>query len=296
MAATGRLSRKRIMITGAARGIGAGVARKLAQQGARVALVGIEPDLLEQVSGDCGADSIFLEADVSDRSQIESATAEVAEQLGGIDALFANAGIATAGSVRTIDQDAFDRTIEVNLLGVWRTVRAALPHIIDSKGYILTNASASALAAPPLIAAYAASKAGAEAFSNSLRVEVAHLGVDVGVAYFLWIDTDMVRDSDEIPPFAKFRAQLRGPVGKTLPLERAVDAVVDGIERRKKHVYAPGSVALLHRLRGFRSLFDRDAYKLAPAIISEVEARAEELGAAEASSSARTREHDPALS
>ena len=95
--------------------------------------------------------------------------------------------------VRSIDPAAFERTIEVNLLGVWRTVRACLPHVIERRGYVLVIASLAAAFHAPGMAAYAASKAGAEAFADSLRVEVTHLGVDVGVGYFAFIDTDMVR-------------------------------------------------------------------------------------------------------
>ena len=105
----------------------------------------------------------------------------------------ANAGIAPGGMVRSTDPAAFERTIEINLLGVWRTVRACLPHVIERQGYVLVIASLAAAVHGPGMAAYSASKAGAEAFADSLRAEVKHLGVDVGVGYFSFIDTDMVR-------------------------------------------------------------------------------------------------------
>ena len=99
----------------------------------------------------------------------------------------------------TIDPVAFERTIEVNLIGVWRTVRAALPHVVARQGYILTIASLAAALHPPMLAHYAATKAGVEAFSDSLRAEVAHTGTRVGVAYFSFIDTDMTRDGLDSP-------------------------------------------------------------------------------------------------
>ena len=111
----------------------------------------------------------------------------------------ANAGIAPAGMVRSVDPAAFERTVEINLLGVWRTVRACLPHVIERKGYVLVTASLAAAIHGPGMAAYSAAKAGAEAFADSLRIEVKHLGVDVGVAYFGFIDTDMVRAADAHP-------------------------------------------------------------------------------------------------
>src|SRR5207244_11566913 len=88
-------------------------------------------------------------------------------------------------------------TIEVNLLGGWRTVRAARPHVVARRGYVLPIASVAAAVHPPLMAAYTASKAGVEAFADSLRAELAHTGTAVGCAYFGFIDTDMVRRSFE---------------------------------------------------------------------------------------------------
>jgi NAD(P)-dependent dehydrogenase (short-subunit alcohol dehydrogenase family) len=289
MAVANDMRGKRVLITGAARGIGAEAAIKLAGMGAQVALAGLEPDLLESVASRCGNGSFAIEADVSDRDAITRAVDDAAERMGGLDAVVANAGIAVAGTVRTIDPDAFDRLIEVNLLGVWRTNRAALPHVIASKGYILNIASTAALLHAPLMSAYCASKAGVEAFSNSLRAEVEQYGVNVGVAYFLWIDTDMVRDSDDKPAFSKFRKSLKGPAGKTLPVSKAVDAIVSAITKREDRVFAPGSVSLVQRLRGFGGLFDRDARKAAPELVRIAEQEVAERGAAEASMSERTR-------
>lgn len=292
MATSTDMRGKRILITGAARGIGAESAIKLAGLGARIAAVGLEPELLAGVAERCGNDSFAIEADVSDRDAIARAIDDAAGRMGGIDAVVANAGIAVAGTVRSIDPDAFDRLIEVNLLGVWRTNRAALPHIIASKGYLLNVASTAALLHGPLMSAYCASKAGVEAFSNSLRIEVEQYGVDVGVAYFLWINTDMVRDSDERPAFSKFRKSLKGPAGKTLPLSAAVNAIVQGIEKREQRVFAPRSVGLVQRLRGFPGLFDRDGRKAAPELTRIYEQEVAESGAAAASMSERTRDLD----
>jgi NAD(P)-dependent dehydrogenase (short-subunit alcohol dehydrogenase family) len=84
---------------------------------------------------------VWFEADITDVPPIEGAVAETVERLGGLDVVIANAGLSGFGSVRTIDPAAFERTIEVNLLGTWRTVRAALDPIIAARGYILTVAS-----------------------------------------------------------------------------------------------------------------------------------------------------------
>src|SRR5919108_5990057 len=180
-----------VLITGAARGIGAESARRLASRGANLALVGLEPEGLERVAEQCGAGAAWFEADVTDWDALERAVEGTVERFGGIDAVVANAGIAPTGTVRLTDPAAFERTIEVNLLGAWRTVRACLPHVVERRGYVLVVASLAAVAHSPGMSAYAASKSGVEAFANALRVEVRPLGVDVGVAYFSWIDTDM---------------------------------------------------------------------------------------------------------
>jgi NAD(P)-dependent dehydrogenase (short-subunit alcohol dehydrogenase family) len=141
--------------------------------------------------------------------------------------------------VRSTDPRAFERTIEINLLGVWRTVRTCLPHVIERRGYVLNIASLAAAVHGPGMAAYSASKAAVEAFSDSLRSEVAHLGVNVGVGYFSFIDTDMVRGADSHPAMGKLRGDMPGPFAKTYPLSDVGTAVADGIENRRRWVVVP---------------------------------------------------------
>ena len=93
----------------------------------------------------------------------------------------ANAGIATYGSVLQVDPEAFKTLMDVNVLGVFHTVRAALPSVIDRRGYVLIVSSLAAYAPAPGVAPYNAAKAGVEHFANALRLEVAHHGVDVGL-------------------------------------------------------------------------------------------------------------------
>ncbi len=273
-----------VFVTGAARGIGAAAAKQLAARGAKVALVGLEPDELARVAADCGPDAAWFEADVTDAAAIEAAVAGTVERFGGIDVAIANAGIATGGSVRTIDPAAWERVVEVNLLGSWRTVRAALPHVIERRGYVLQIASVAAVAHAPFMSAYCASKAGVEAFADCLRTEVAHLGVDVGVAYFSWIDTDMVRGADERSGMAGMRQKISGPIGKTYPLSDVADAVTQGVERRARHVTVPNWVRALIALRGpLAPLLDRQGRRQVPAIERQMLETIEREGAAAAS-------------
>jgi NAD(P)-dependent dehydrogenase (short-subunit alcohol dehydrogenase family) len=242
---------KVVLITGAARGIGAGLAERLAVRGAKVALVGLEAEEQQKVAGKIGANAHSWEADVTDWVALEKATAGIVERFGGIDIVIANAGIATAGFVRSVDPAAFEKVIEVDLLGVWRTFRVTLPHIIERKGYLLAISSLAAITHAPGMANYAAAKAGVEAFSNSLRAEVAHLGVKVGVAQPTWIRTDLVESADAHPVFGKLRAGMPGLLGKTYPLSVALDDIEAGILKRARTIHVPRWVGGLKLLRAF---------------------------------------------
>ncbi|MEJ2854784.1 MULTISPECIES: SDR family oxidoreductase [unclassified Saccharothrix] len=262
---------KVVLITGAARGIGAEVARRLAAKGARVALVGLEGDQLRQVAEQC--DGRAWEADVTDWQALETAVNGVVEHFGGIDVVVANAGIAATGFIRSMDPAAFERVIEVNLLGVWRTVRTALPHLIASRGYCLVVSSLAAIVHIPGNAAYSAAKAGCEAFADSLRAEVRHLGVDVGVAYFSWISTDMVNSADQHPVFGPMRSGMPGLAGKKYPVSDVGKAVVRGIEKRAKAVHVPGWVGGLKIFRAFTpKVVDQQAARQVPAADREMAA------------------------
>jgi NAD(P)-dependent dehydrogenase (short-subunit alcohol dehydrogenase family) len=256
---------KTVFITGAARGIGAESARRLAARGANVALAGLEPGELERVASQCGSNTSWFECDVTDWDALERAVQGAVERFGGIDVVMANAGIAPAGMTRSMDPAAFERTLEINLTGVWRTVRTCLPHVIERQGYVLVIASLAAALHAPGMSAYAASKAGAEAFANALRCEVKHLGVDVGVGYFAFIDTDMVRGGDAHPTLGPLRQETPGPLSKTYPVSAAGKAVAEGIEKRRRWVMVPrwlGATLLLRTALApliERGSFDRAA-------------------------------------
>jgi short-subunit dehydrogenase len=169
---------------------------------------------------------------------------------GRIDAVVANAGVASRGTMATGDVEALVRTVEVNLVGVMRTAAACLPHLIAARGYLLIVASAAAYAALPGMAPYCASKAGVEHFGNAVRLEVAHHGVAVGTAHPSWIDTDLVRDAqDDLPSFRETLRRLPPPMGSTTSVERCAAAFVDALERRRRKVFVPRSVLLMYWFR-----------------------------------------------
>jgi NAD(P)-dependent dehydrogenase (short-subunit alcohol dehydrogenase family) len=252
-----------VAVTGAARGIGAVTARRLAARQAQVALLGLEPRELARVSARCGPRSRWWEVDVTDERALADVAAAVRDTYRRIDVVVANAGIATGGPFIHSDAAAFARVIEVNLLGSVATARAFLPALIESRGYLLQVASLAALTPAPMMAAYCASKAGVEAFAHAIRAEVAHRGVRVGVAYLSWTDTDMVRGADENAALRKMRAGLPFPVGHTSPAGAVADALVEGIARRAPRVYGQRWLPPVQLARG-----------VAPLIVAKLTARA----------------------
>ncbi|HYH60667.1 MAG TPA: SDR family NAD(P)-dependent oxidoreductase [Solirubrobacterales bacterium] len=263
------MQRQVAFITGAGSGIGAATAERLAKRGWRLALVDLDETNAQVTAQRCGSDAIAFGADITNSEALTTAVDATVERFGGIDLCFANAGVATEGTIRHTEPDVFAVQVDVNLVGTYRTVHACLPHLIASKGYMLLNASASAIGAPPGLGAYGASKAGVENLGDTLRREVKHLGVDVGVVYLLFIATDMVAGAEEHGEiFKTMRASFSGPLSKLIPTSDAVDAIEKGIDRRARRVTAPkGLIAALFRARGLApGLLERDMLKMAPAV------------------------------
>ena len=270
-----------VLVTGAARGIGEAVAREVAARGGQVALVGLEPERLQALSAELsratGVEHFWARADVTDQSSLDKAVTGALDALGGIDVVVANAGIANSGTVATNPPDALARTVEVNLIGVMRTVSATLPHVRESHGHYLLVASAASFTVAPGLAAYCASKAGVESFADAFRLEVAHLGVTVGSAHPIWIDTDLVRDAKEdLPLFRKTIEHLPGPLGRQVDVQTCARMIVDGIEARKAKVFVPPSVGWLFHARALlttglvRKLMAKEAARSVPRLEEEV--------------------------
>ncbi|HET7666698.1 MAG TPA: SDR family oxidoreductase [Mycobacterium sp.] len=240
-----------IFITGGAHGIGAEAARKLHSQGAKLVLTDLDQAQLTKFADELGGDRVLtVVADVRDLEAMQAAADQAVERFGRIDTVVANAGIASYGSVLGVDPAAFRQVIDVNLVGVFNTVRATLPAVIDRRGYVLIVSSLAAFAAAPGMLPYDASKAGVEHLANTLRLEVAHLGVTVGSAHMSWIDTALVRDTKkDLPSANEMLSKLPWPLNKTTSVEECADAFVKGIEERRTRVYCPGWVGLFRWLK-----------------------------------------------
>ena len=274
---------KTVFITGAARGIGAEVARLAAARGARVALAGLEPDRLAALAAELGDRHMWHECDVTDQAALDAAVARTVAVTGGIDVVVANAGIANLGTVAISPADALVRTIDVNLNGVVRTLSATVPHLIASRGYALLMSSTAAFTAMAGMAAYCASKAGVEQFGNVLRLETRHLGMAVGTAHPIWVDTDMVRDARaDLATFREAQGRLPWPLGTTVTAEDCAQAIINGIERRKRRIYVPRAIAGVAALRTMvlSGLSDRIVGRSTATLVPRMEDEVRALGRA----------------
>ncbi|GFG75601.1 SDR family oxidoreductase [Mycobacterium botniense] len=271
-----------VFLTGAAGGIGAEVALRLHERGAKLVLTDLDEAQLKRLGNQLGDERVLtVVADVRNREAIQAAADQAVARFGGIDTVIANAGIISYGSVLQVDPEAFRRLIDINVLGVYYTVRAALPSVIERRGYVLIVSSLAAYAAAPGLAAYHASKAAVEHFANALRLEVAHFGVDVGSAHMSWIDTAMVRDSKaDLATFTEMLAKLPYPLNRTTSVRACGRAFLKGIEGRKRRINCPGWVGAFRWLRPLLSTPAGEApvLRFVPDLLPRMDAEVAALG------------------
>jgi NAD(P)-dependent dehydrogenase (short-subunit alcohol dehydrogenase family) len=245
---------KVILITGAASGIGAATAPLLAARGAKLVLTDLDAGGVARVAAETGDQigrdrALALSADVTQPDDLDSAVATAVARFGRIDVVWANAGIASFGPLASTDPAAWVRTIEVNLVGAFRTVRAALPQVVQHRGHVAVTASLASFVNAPCLSAYAATKSGVEAMCNSLRIELAHHGVTVGAIHPSWIATPLVGHAQHLSAFNRLRAAMPAFLRRDMPLADAAAAIARGIAERRARVYLPGWVRWMRWLR-----------------------------------------------
>jgi NAD(P)-dependent dehydrogenase (short-subunit alcohol dehydrogenase family) len=177
------------LVTGGGTGIGAGVARRLAGDGWAVAVTGRRVEPIESVAAEVGG--LALQADTAVPEDCERAVAETAERFGGLDALVANAGIGGEGSLLDADSAVFDEVLRVNLTGAFLMARAAIGHLLERRGAIVTVASAAGLRASPSSLAYNASKAGLVMLTQCIALDHGPEGVRANCVCPGWVRTPM---------------------------------------------------------------------------------------------------------
>ena len=174
------LNGKVALVTGGSRGIGLSIAQALLQEGASVVITGTDQERLKAARAELGARATAVRADVRDYGEVETAIKHAVDQFGGIDILVNNAGVGIFRAVAEMSLNEWNDVIATNLTGVFHCTRAALPHLrARGGGWIINISSLAGKNAFPDAAAYCASKAGLNAFSEALMQEVRHEGVRV---------------------------------------------------------------------------------------------------------------------
>src|SRR3954470_5621790 len=277
------LDNKVAMVTGGARGIGFATARALIDRGASVVVVDLEQAAAERAAaGLHDTRALGLAADVTDRGALQRAVATTVERFGGLDVVVANAGIASRGAtMRAMSTEAFERVIDVNLMGVYKTADVALPEIVRRQGHIVVISSIYAFTNGTGAVPYAMAKAGVEQLGRALRVELAQHGASASVAYFGFIDTEMVHRTIDADPLAdRMLATYPKALHKRLSPEVAGEAIATGIERRAARIVCPRRWAPLSVLRGVLNPLVDERLRRDPevqALMREIEHRAADL-------------------
>lgn len=285
------LNGKVALVTGAARGIGFETARQLHGRGASVAVVDIDAEQAREAAERIGPRALGIGADVTDMGAMQAAVAETVERFGGLDVAVANAGIAQAkmATIRAIGAEEWERVFEVDMLGVWRTVRAALPQVVERKGHVVVTGSVYSFANGVLNSPYAVSKAGVEALGRALRAELSPLGASASVAYYGWVDTKLVQDAFAANE-GRMEQNMPNFLRKRITPAEAGATTVRGIEERAPRIFAPRWWRYVSALRGIVNplldrRFERDRRMIET--VREIEAEADEQGAAAVSAASR---------
>jgi NAD(P)-dependent dehydrogenase (short-subunit alcohol dehydrogenase family) len=278
------LNGKVALVTGGARGIGYETARQLHLRGASVAVVDIDAAEAREAAERIGPRAIGLATDVTDHSAVMQSVAETVDRFGGLDVVVANAGIAQKqmATVRGIGVEEWERVFEVDMLGVWRTVRAALPQVVERQGHVVVTSSVYAFVNGMLNSPYAVAKSGVESLGRSLRAELTPLGASASVAYFGFVDTKLVQDAVAANG-DRMQQNLPEFLRKRITPDQAGAAVVRGIEERAPRIFAPKWWRYVSAFRGLiNPLLDRrmDSDPRVLTTIRDVEAETDEQGAA----------------
>ncbi len=261
MARDRSLNGKVVLVTGGNRGLGESVVREFAGRGARVVVAARKLADAELVVDGLAGEHLAVAADVREQASLDEAVAVVRERFGQLDVVVANAGVNRHGSVFAVSGDEYAEVVDTNLVGVYRTVRAALDPLVASRGFVLMVSSVAGFTAAGGMSAYASAKAGLEMLAHTLHLDLQPRGVGVATVVPTWITTDMLAGAEqEMPAFAEFRSMTAGlighytdgvpggPLGGSVTPQECAAAMADGVEQRSRRIWVPPILEEVWRL------------------------------------------------
>jgi NAD(P)-dependent dehydrogenase (short-subunit alcohol dehydrogenase family) len=275
------LKDKVVLITGAAGGIGAATARELYALGASLVLTDMQQAAVDQLAKEFSPSRVLAVAlDVTDTAATKAVIQKTVQRFGRLDVAFANAGISWrtgASTIANCDEAEFEKIVEVDLLGVWRTIRAALPEIVRNKGQVLVTSSAYAFLNGMANAPYAASKAGVEMLTRCLRAEFAYTGATASVVYPGWTATAIAKVAFGGNATVTKMTEIGFPgwLRRAIPPEQVARAIAKGVQYRRPRIYAPRRWVPFSLFRGvFNLLTDAmlSRHRKLQALIQQLEA------------------------
>ncbi|MDQ7811012.1 SDR family oxidoreductase [Amycolatopsis sp. A133] len=212
------LQGKRVFVTGSGAGIGKAIAALFIERGAQVVVSDLNADSAKQAADEIGATGV-ANCDVTEEAQVQAAVQQAADLLGGLDVLVNNAGIEVSSPLLQQSTESFDKIFAVNVRGTFVTMKAAIPHLLESKGNIVNIASIAGIGGSPLLGSYCATKAAVIQLTRVAAVEMRPAGVRVNAVCPGFADTAMVErlvpdfEAATQVPFADLVAAKQGRLG-----------------------------------------------------------------------------------
>ncbi len=224
-----RLKGERCAVTGGASGIGRATARVFAREGARVAVLDVDEPGVRQVAGELGS-AVAIRADVADEASMRAAFERIDVELGGLDVVVANAGVAAEGNLEELEPSRFDAAVAVNLRGSYLTARFGIPRLRASSGgsivFVSSNAGLVARAFDPV---YGATKAGQLQLMRSLALSLAGERIRVNAVCPGPVDTPTLWDGERDRNEAQQRFLASVPLGRALGRVATPEEVAEAI-------------------------------------------------------------------